>query len=516
MVASPTGAGYWQAAGSGELLAFGEAAHLGNPSGLSRPIVGMAAVPARLDVTADAIPVEPTPAPSVTTTTTAPRFFTPPRYFANAANRTWGSSVSTVEGEKAGRVLALAEAGDKVFVAGEFQGAALPGSQRDGDPECRPGSPALPPPTSCVLRPYLFALDVNTGALLDWDAHPDDAVLSLQASADGKQLYVGGRFSNIGGAPAGRIALLDIATATQVPTFSPPKPDSSVRAIALHGTTLYIGGSFKKLDLNPQPSQIAALDAATGALRAGFPRAENTGGRFVGHTGTPTEDGVPGVVYDMAVSADGKNLYVGGDFLHFGGQGGLVSLDAATGAPTAWQPVFDRPRPVFGLTIWPGDGRSVIAATGGFGGSAQFFTPSRKGPLWIGKVDGDATDVVATTERVYLVGHYDHGVADKDDPCLKHAPVSCPLGTPHRKLIAYEARSGDTDPSFTAQGNTRQGPYVALVGAHHLYVGGDFTLVGPYDELRPQGGFAQFDQIETPGPVPPPPRPPTTTTTATR
>lgn len=139
-----------------------------------------------------------------------------------------------------------------------------------------------------------------------------------------------------------------------------------------------------------------------------------------------------------------------------------------------------------------------------------------EGPLWIGKVDGDSTDVVAATERIYLVGHYDHGVADKDDPCLKHAPVSCPFGTPHRKLIAYDARSGDTDASFTAQANTRQGPYVALVGAHHLYVGGDFTLVGPYDELRSQGGFAQFDQIETARPVSPAPRPPKTTTTTAR
>jgi hypothetical protein len=504
MVATPAGAGYWQAGASGELLAFGDAADLGHPASLSRPIVGMAATPARLDAAADAlVPVEPTP---VTTVTTVRPYLGPPQYFASRANLTWGSSISTMEAEKAGRVLALAEAGDKVFVAGEFQGAALPGAQPHGDPNCRPGSPTLSPSTTCVLRPYLFALDARTGAVLDWDAHPNDAVLSLQVSADRKQLYVGGRFTSIGGAPAGRLALLDIETATQVPAFDPPKPDSSVRAMALHGDTLYIGGSFKKLDagtgLIPQPSQLAALDAATGALRSGFPVAENTGGRFVGHTGTPTEDGVPGVIYDMAVSGDGKSLYVGGDFLHFGGRGGLVSLDAATGAPTAWQPAMDTPRPVFGLTIWPGDRASVVAATGGRGGSAQFFTPSRgTKPVWVGKVDGDATDVVATTERVYLVGHYDHGVPDRDDPCLRHAPVSCPLGTPHRKLIAYDARTGDTDASFTAQANTRQGPFVALVGADHLYVGGDFTQTGPYEELRPQGGFAQFDRIEAPGPT---------------
>ncbi len=513
MVPTRTGAGYWQATASGEVLAFGDAPLLGNPSSLSQPIVGMAAVPALGTLFDDGPVVLPFVEP---TTVTGPALG-PPRYFANEANLTWGTSASTLETGKAGRVLAIAEAGEVVFVAGEFAGAAFPPPAGNGDPRCKPGFNPLPPPDTCVLRPFLFALDVKTGALLDWDAQPDGAVLSLQASPDGKRLYAGGRFTRIGGAPAGRLALLDVATATQVPTFKPPRVDSGVRAMALSGDTLYFGGSFRQLDVGtdgqpvviPQTAQVAAVDAATGSLRTGWPLAENTGGRFVGHTGTPTEDGVPGVVYDMAVSGDGKTVYVGGDFLHFGGRGGVVALDAATGAPSAWQPALDQPRPVFGLTIWPGDGASVVASTGGKGGSIQFFTPSR-GPaaVWVGRTDGDATDVVATTERVYGVGHWDHGVPDRDDPCLKHAPVSCPLGTPHRKLIAFDVRNGETDASFTAQANTDTGPYVALIGARHLYVGGDFTEVGPVDELRSQGGFAAFDPIEEPGPIPP-----TTTTT---
>jgi hypothetical protein len=519
MVPTPTGGGYWQAADSGELLAFGDAADLGHPASLSKPIVGMVAMPALPLVNlGDDVVVVPH---EVTTTTTEPDRRGPPQYFASAANFTWGTSISTVDPENAGRVLALAEAGDKIFLAGEFAGAALPSvAHPGGDPNCKPGMPALPPPSSCVLRPFLFALDVKTGAVLDWDAQPDGAVLSLQATPDGKGLYVGGRFTRIGGAPAERLALLDVETATQVPTFRPPSVDSGVRAMALHGNTLYFGGSFRKLHIPgpdgrpvviPQAAQVAAVDATTGALRAGFPTAENTGGRFLGHTGTPTEDGVPGVVYDMAVTADGKTLYVSGDFLHFGGQGGLLAINTATGAPAAWQPALDPPRPVFGVTVWPGDGVSVVAATGGRGGTAQFFTPSKgDSPVWIGRVDGDATDVVATTERVYMVGHWDHGVPDKADPCLRHVPVSCPNGTPHRKLISYHARTGETDASFTAQANTDTGPYVALVGAHHLYVGGDFTEVGPAGLLRPQGGFAVFDQVTEPGPAPPT----TTTTTA--
>jgi hypothetical protein len=501
MIPSAPGAGYWQATVSGEQLAFGDAADVGGPLTPGRPIVGMAAAPDRavgIDRGADVLP-----AADPTTTTTVPSVWTgppgAPESFANAADPTWGTSISTVEPAKAGRVLALAEAGNKVFVGGEFNGAAFPGTAPDGDPACQPGANPLAPATSCVLRPYLLALDANTGALLDWDAHPDGPVFSLQVSPDGTQLYVGGRFTNIGGAPAGHIALLDIATATQVATFRPPATDSGVHALALHGNTLYMGGAFRHLTVDgagvPAPAEVAALDATTGALQPGFPQAQNTGGRFVGHTGTPTEDGNPGVVYDMAVSADGRILYVAGDFLHFGGQGGLVALDAATGAPSAWQPAFDLRRPAFGVTIWPGDGTSVIASTGGPGGSIQFFTPSkRSSPVWVGRTDGDATDVVATTDRVYGVGHWDHGVPDKNDPCLRQSSVTCPDGTPHRKLIAFDARTGATDAAFTAQANTPQGPYVALIGAHHLYVGGDFTEVGPLGALRSQGGFAAFDQ----------------------
>ena len=39
--ATRTGAGYWQATASGEVLAFGDAPVLGNPSSLSQPIVGI-------------------------------------------------------------------------------------------------------------------------------------------------------------------------------------------------------------------------------------------------------------------------------------------------------------------------------------------------------------------------------------------------------------------------------------------------------------------------------------------
>ena len=110
----------------------------------------------------------------------------------------------------------------------------------------------------------------------------------------------------------------------------------------------------------------------------------------------------------------------------------------ATGQLTAWQPVHKRP--VFALTVWPGDHTTVFAGAGGAGGVVEAFQPGGKKttPLWTGHVDGDATGVAATTTRVYLVGHYDHEVPDGNDPCLKLSPQP-PDGHRPRHVYLREA-----------------------------------------------------------------------------
>jgi hypothetical protein len=170
--------------------------------------------------------------------------------------------------------------------------------------------------------------------------------------------------------------------------------------------------------------------------------------------------------------------------------------------------------------MWPGDSRTFFVSTGGAGGTLQAFriedgapAPSDSGsssgsghrhhqsgrsgsggdgaaPLWTHRTDGDATDVVATNERVYVVGHYDY-VLGNNTVCHSSASV-CVGGAagdvPNRHISVFEPAGGAHDVAFTAQLNTPQGPYVALVGAHNLYVAGDFTEVNG----MPQPGFVQF------------------------
>jgi hypothetical protein len=427
--------------------------------------------------------------------TTAPaQVLGPPQHFASVPNPTWGAGPSVIEDpvKKAGRVLAIAEIGDKVFFAGDgFETVVPPGK----DPG--PG----------VARKYLAAIDRNTGQLLDWDAQVDAPVLALAASPDGKRLYIAGRFRNVGGVPAGRIAALDVETGKIDPTFNPPLAGAGVRAMALHGNTLYIGGVFKALGEGSAAvprEQLAALDATTGALRTDWVPPNKSDGCFKGQTGQVTS-GCDGVVYDMAVTADGSLLYVAGDFSDFAGSdhGGLLTVDAATGAKADWQADLDRP--VFGVTVWPGDGKTAVISTGGTGGQVHFYeykaTKRNSKPKWVHKVDGDATDVIATTSTVYLVGHYDFVLGDKtvcgSPPCLGSVENG---DVPNRHLSAFEAKSGHHDLTFTAQANTPQGPYVAYVGKDHLYVGGDFTRIkDEYHEERArdfiQPGFVQFPAL---------------------
>jgi hypothetical protein len=407
----------------------------------------------------------------------------PPSSFSSQPDRTAGTSPSEnpddASRDKAGKVVALAEVGTRVFVGGYFSGVTPPGVSTKA---------ARQDPTVVVRHPYLVAFDVNSGALSDWDAHADGPVLSLAVSGDGKRLYAGGMFSSIGGRRAARLAAIDVATASADPTFSPPVPNAYVKAMGLSGGTLFIGGAFTSLGTVNRP-QLAALDAASGAVVTDWVPPPNTGGRFVGHTGSPTEDGDPGNVADLKVGAHGTVVVVGGSFLHFGGHSGLIVLDARTAKPTAWQPVLDRPRPVYGLDIWPADGKTIFAAAGGFGGAVEAFTPGGSAkPAWTHKVDGDGTDVAATMQRVYFVGHYDYVLGANTTCGTGSCTGGNPGDNPNRHIAAFDATNGAQDLSFTAQFNTPQGPEVALVGARHLFVGGDFTKVN----FEAQPGFAQF------------------------
>jgi hypothetical protein len=384
---------------------------------------------------------------------------------------TWGTGAGS--GGKSQLVLALAEAGGRVYLGGAFTKMTGPSG-------------------STQSRNRLAAIDVNSGALSSWNPNADGTVRDMVLSADRTKLYIAGDFKRIGGKPAARVALLDLASGALDPTFKPAIP-SRTRALALHGNRLFVGGDFGSVGGTARP-KLAALDARTGALLPWTPPALGDG-RYTGQTGVETPDAESGDVYSLAVPADGSRVYVGGNFIDFAGQGGLLILDGASGQALPQQWTVDRP--VFDVTMWPGDGWTLFAATGGPGGRLYAFRPDKPTrPLWKAKVDGDAMGVAASTTTVFLAGHYDY-IVDKDSSCYQY----CPKGLKRRHLAAFDALSGAPDP-WNPTADTNTGPFVAAVGARHVYAGGEFTKIND----RGQPGFAQFDM--------PPGAPVSTTTTS--
>ncbi|HEV8624151.1 MAG TPA: hypothetical protein VG034_06820 [Acidimicrobiia bacterium] len=522
MVPTPDGAGYWLGSATGELLAFGNAADLGGLSGaLAKPIVGMTAVPP--NATGVPGPTGPgnTGTTSPTTVVTQPPYSGPMR-FSSTALHSWGTPADPDKGRinqggttvypYSQKVDAIVEIGNRVYIGGEFKDLHQNNDNKN-------------PTMSGIPLAYVAELDTDgnavPGSAFNANVRLDGPVRSLVRSPDGQRLYIGGEFRHVNGQNRPYIVAINPATGQIDESFGPPAPDKYVNAMVLFGSRLYVAGAFENLNGTPR-YQLVALDLS-GSPDGNFVPPPRYDGKFVGHTGRPVEDPLAadpttpdpkGTIETMLVTPDGKTLMVGGSFLYFGfdnttdpkhKHSGLIAVDIATGGlcgqpgvPCTWQPEQSSGRPMFGMAAYPGDPHSIgvnasqmiYTSSGGAGGRVIAWTPGgKKTQLWRGNTDGDAMSVVATHDRVYVVGHFDHTVADPNDPCLQIDPntggVHCDAGTPNRHLAAFEAQ-GDIaggkgwsllDPSFTAQADTSEGPYVVALGANRMYVGGNFTDV---------------------------------------
>jgi len=215
-----------------------------------------------------------------------------------------------------------------------------------------------------------------------------------------------------------------------------------VRAAALTGSTLYIGGDFSYV--GPRTGGGLPLDVTTGAS-SGFPKIEGTvstaisdgaGGWFIGGvfssvggvaranlahvTSTNLVD--PAFAPNAsalvrALALDGNTLYVGGGFVVIGGvtRLGAAALNATNGSVLPWNPapnnaiytmVVDGPRLYVGgqFTTIAGQPRSQIASFDLPGGTLQAWNPNANGAI---------RAVVPMGPTVYVGGAFGmiHGVA---------------------------------------------------------------------------------------------------------
>lgn len=113
----------------------------------------------------------------------------------------------------------------------------------------------------------LAAFDLATGELIGWDAGTDDTVEAL--AADSSQLFVGGRFSEVYSSTntetRDNAAAFDLADAS-IQAWD-PQPDDDVLAIDLNGVPdqVFLGGRFQNVGVSPRKN-LAAVDTGNGAV----------------------------------------------------------------------------------------------------------------------------------------------------------------------------------------------------------------------------------------------------------
>ena len=115
-------------------------------------------------------------------------------------------------------------------------------------------------------RNRIAALDVSTGNATAWNPNADNDVNALAVS--GSTAYAGGTFSSIGGQTRNRIAALDAATGNA--TAWDPNASGRIYVLAASGSTVYAGGAFHSIGGQSREA-LAALDAATGNATAWDP-----------------------------------------------------------------------------------------------------------------------------------------------------------------------------------------------------------------------------------------------------
>ncbi len=308
-----------------------------------------------------------------------------------------------------------------------------------------------------------YGVGVNAGSGVKLSGAPliDGPVYAAAPDGAGGW-YVGGDFRHVGGVLRMRAAQI---TSAGVVTSWNPKPSAPVDAIAVAGTSVFLGGDFTSLG-NPSVSanRLAAVSTTKGTVLPGW---------------TASADKT---VRRLLVS--GSSVYAAGDFTNVNGQarGGLVRLAAATGAV---DPAFAGKTqgsvksaalsPDGGTLYVGGDftsaadgsssqGRSRLAAFGTTNGSLLSWAPSADGTVLAVATDpgtgnvyaGGLFQTVNGTGRAKLAGLSTTGSLLSFDAALN----GC--NTPHVTKFAH------TNPPCSPEVDSLE------VANSTLYVGGRF------------------------------------------
>lgn len=398
-----------------------------------------------------------------------------------------GTVDDTIDVAFSGPVKALAVAGGRLFVGGDFVHPVGGGSQRalvalqDGvvDPAFTPDIQTtgafvntltlsggalyaggffeqLGAGGDLVSRTSLARLSPATGVADSWAMTPSPAVGIVSAvTVSGATAYVGGSFEFAGGpTPYRNLAAFATADGARVATFD-PAVDSAVDDIAVAAGRVFAAGQFFSVGGTTR-RYFAAIDPADGALDTTWPSIPSN---------ASSAD---------ALAVDGDTLYVGGDFQFLGTSGprlAAVKLSDKTVRTTF------RPEPSGTVrAIVPG---ATLVAGGRFAGAglpvaypAGMVRLNADGSLdtdWSPDLGNAGSAPQVTALQSTPAGLYVGGIFDEI------------RGSARANLARLDA-AGDVDPSFTTPTDGQVRAFAP--DGDRLLLGGSFTQVGGQSRPR--------------------------------
>jgi len=355
--------------------------------------------------------------------------------------------------------------------------------------------------TSAIIpRNNVFAFDATTGKVsTTFNPDPSNVVYKVQAAADGKSVYVGGRFQSAAGmAMPSRLFKADVATGAVDTSFAPPTINGDIRDLEVTGNRLWVAGKFTELGTVEQHA-LGTLNATTGDHDTYF------NGKLTGiHRPDIYEPG-PSNVLQIATNPANNRLVAVGNFTTVNGvkrsQIAQFNIGSASYSMTPWYTTLFESQCRFNFETYmsdveysPNGSFFVVSTAGAYGGVgasnagtsgcdvvARFessSTSSTSKPTWTAYTGGDSTWTVEVTDNVvYAGGHQEwqnnpsgHEVAGQGAVSRPGIAALNPVnGMPYSWNPTRERGVGVQDMLATSDG---------------LYVGSDTTLIGKTDGNR--------------------------------
>jgi hypothetical protein len=336
-----------------------------------------------------------------------------------------------------GRVRAIAISNGIVYIGGSFTALMSHGTRRT------------------VVRHHLAAIDQATGRPTAWNPDVNGPVEVLRVI--GKRVYVGGKFTSVGGAGVRNLAAVSRRSGRVSPGFH-ARANGEVDALAASSGRLYVGGSFSRVNGRAH-SNLAAVALGNGALAGSWAARTN------------------GAVHVLLFSTRTGRVYVGGHFSRVDGAARpfLAAVGGKRGSAFRWA---SRPLgQVWALALSPRG--PLYAGVGGHqGGQLDSYRPLTGRRRWHHFADGDVQAVAIAGSEILAGGHFLNACrgGGGGSPWVCSAPVQ------RDRLFATDA-SGALQP-WNPGANSLYGVWALRADAGHVVAGGDFTVVHEVHQAR--------------------------------